>query len=122
MRIVVDMNLTPQWVAIFAQHGWDAIHWSQIGAPNAPDHLIMQWARDNGHLVFTHDLDFGTMLAATQASGPSVIQVRTQDVTPQHLEPIIVAALRQYEETLAAGALIVVDEAKLRVRILPLRR
>lgn len=122
MRIVIDMNLTPQWVAVLARHGWTAIHWSQVGAPNAPDHEIMEWALNNDHIVFTHDLDFGMILAATQAKGPSVIQVRTQDVTPGHLEPIIVAALRQYEDRLNAGALIVVDEAKLRVRLLPLRK
>ena len=26
----------------------------------------MAWARDNGHVVFTHDLDFGTLLALTR--------------------------------------------------------
>ena len=122
MRIVIDMNLTPLWVEVFAQHGFEAVHWQQVGNPRAPDHEIMQWARDNGYSVFTHDLDFGAILAATGADAPSVIQVRTQDVTPNHLETIIVAALQQYEEPLNAGALIVVDEAKLRVRVLPIRR
>jgi predicted nuclease of predicted toxin-antitoxin system len=45
----------------------------------------MQWARNNDYLVFTHDLDFGILLAHSRDSGPSVIQVRTQDVTPDHL-------------------------------------
>ncbi len=56
------------------------------------------------------------------ARGPSVIQVRTQDVTPEHLDSLVVSLLRDFESLLAAGALIVVDEAKLRVRILPLLR
>jgi predicted nuclease of predicted toxin-antitoxin system len=46
----------------------------------------MAWARENGHVVLTHDLDFGTLLALTRANGPSVVQVRAQDVLPQHLE------------------------------------
>jgi len=82
----------------------------------------MEWARKNGHVVFTHDLDFGTLLAFTEAAAPSVVQVRTQDVMPASLEAMIARLLRVYEQALAAGALIVVDEARSRVRILPLAR
>jgi len=82
----------------------------------------MEWARRNGHVVFTHDLDFGTLLALTKATAPSVIQVRTQDVMPAALEAMIASLLRTYEGVLAAGALIVVDEARSRVRVLPLSR
>jgi predicted nuclease of predicted toxin-antitoxin system len=28
----------------------------------------MNWALTNGYIVFTHDLDFGAILAATQAN------------------------------------------------------
>ncbi len=56
--------------------------------------------------VFTHDLDFGALLVATSADGPSAIQVRTQDVTPQHLEGIITGALRQHA-TLREGAVLI---------------
>ncbi|MDT5121666.1 MAG: hypothetical protein QOC96_1148 [Acidobacteriota bacterium] len=80
----------------------------------------MQWARANDYVVFTHDLDFGTALALTQAESPSVIQVRTQDVTPNHLEAMLMDALSKYESLLESGALIVLDESKSRVRILPL--
>ena len=65
----------------------------------------MDWARSNGYVVFTHDLDFGTMLALTHATGPSVIQVRGQNVLPDHMAPIVVAALNQHESELATGAL-----------------
>jgi predicted nuclease of predicted toxin-antitoxin system len=78
----------------------------------------MEWARANGYVVFTHDLDFGTALALTRAEGPSVIQVRAEDVLPDHLGDIIFKALRQYQAHLEAGALIVVDESTYRVRIL----
>ncbi len=120
IRIVIDMNLSPDWADELARHGWPAVHWSIIGDPTAPDHEIMDWARSNNHVVFTHDLDFGTMLALTHAAGPSVIQVRGQDVLPDHMAPIVVAAIRLYEPDLDAGALVVVDEAKSRVRILPI--
>ena len=72
--------------------------------------------------MFTHDLDFGTMLVLTQAEGPSVIQVRTQDVTPAAIGKLVVNALHQFESELEKGALIVLDEANVRARILPLKK
>ena len=72
------------------------------------------------HAVFTHDLDFGTALALTHAGEPSVIQVRAQRVLPEHIGPMVLASLKQYERELSAGALVVVEPAKSRVRVLPL--
>jgi len=122
MKILIDMNLSPDWVDVLIGNGFEALHWSTIGDPRAEDSVLMDWARTNGYVVFTHDLDFGTLLALTRAESPSVIQVRTQDVTPTHLAGMIIAALRNYESLLESGALIVLDEAKSRVRILPLER
>jgi predicted nuclease of predicted toxin-antitoxin system len=122
MKILVDMNLSPDWVEAFARHGLTAAHWSTIGDPRAEDPVLMQWARENDYVVFTHDLDFGTLLALTQAESPSAIQVRTQDVSPPHLEGMVINALKKYEALLEAGALIILDESKSRVRILPLSK
>lgn len=122
MKLVVDMNLSPDWVAVLQRHGWECVHWSTVGNPRATDREIMAWANASGHVVFTHDLGFAGLLAATDAGGPSVIQVRTQDVTPTHSEPVLVAALRSHQSVLEEGALVTVDEARSRVRILPIKR
>jgi predicted nuclease of predicted toxin-antitoxin system len=114
------MNLAVEWVAELTRHGWSAVHWSTIGDPRAEDSEIMKWALANGHAVFTHDLDFGTMLALTHATGPSVLQVRGQNVLPEDIGTLVVAALRQHEAALASGALVVVELKKSRVRVLPL--
>jgi len=47
MRLVIDMNLSPAWVEIFAGAGIEATHWSTIGPANAPDTEIMAWAFRN---------------------------------------------------------------------------
>jgi len=82
----------------------------------------MPWAVDNGHVVLTHDLDFGAILAATKAEGPSVVQIRTQDVLPEAMESLLVQILQRHGEELEIGALVVLEEARSRVRILPLSR
>jgi predicted nuclease of predicted toxin-antitoxin system len=80
----------------------------------------MDWARNHQYVVFTHDLDFGTMLALSHEAGPSVLQVRTEDTLPDFLEGPVIAALNQHEADLSTGALVVVDESRSRVRVLPI--
>jgi predicted nuclease of predicted toxin-antitoxin system len=120
VRIVVDMNLSVEWIPLLTQAGWHAVHWSQVGDPRAEDATIMAWALAEGCLVFTHDLDFGTALAHAHAGGPSVLQIRAQRVLPEQMGPMVLAALKRYEADLSAGALVVVEETRSRVRILPL--
>lgn len=122
MKFVIDMNLSPDWAPVLVQAGHVAAHWSSIGAPTAKDREILMWARERQYVVFTHDLDFGAILAATEANAPSVIQVRTQDPTPEHCCHIVVDTIGRHAAALAAGALVSVDENRSRVHILPLKR
>lgn len=39
--IVIDMNLSVEWVSELTEHGWTAIHWSTIGDQRAEDSEIM---------------------------------------------------------------------------------
>ena len=121
LQILVDMNLSPQWVPVLQKHGWPAVHWSTVGDPGAIDKDIMDWARDHQYVVFTHDLDFGTMLALSHEAGPSVLQVRAEDTLPDFLEQTVVSALNQHQIDLSSGALVVVDESRSRVRVLPIK-
>ena len=120
MKILIDMNLSPLWVRALENHGFTAIHWSSVGEGSASDAELISWALENDHIVFTNDLDFGAILAVTRAKSPSVIQVRARDVSPEHLTDILVRGLEQHRGMLEKGALISIDEARLRSRILPL--
>lgn len=122
MKILIDMNLSPDWVVRFAASDIESIHWSAVGAPNAKDSEIMEFARANRFIVFTHDLDFSAMLAATQAESPSVIQMRTQDVLSDVMTAKLIGVVKEHEADLNTGALITIDEARSRLRILPLRK
>lgn len=111
-------SLSVEWSGELASHGWSAVHWSIVGDPGAEDTEIMGWALANGYVIFSHNLDFGTMLALTGASGPSVLQVRGQAVLPEDIGPVVASALRQYEAALETGTLFVVELRKSRVRVL----
>jgi predicted nuclease of predicted toxin-antitoxin system len=120
MKLLFDMNLSPLLVVLMRIDGWESIHWSTVGDPRASDRTILNWARKNEYWVITNDLDFGAILAATKAESPSVVQFRTQDVSPAHIKPILLNVLEQYKNYLESGAIISVNERNSRIRILPL--
>lgn len=116
------MNLSPQWVGFLTSHGVEAIHWSAVGSAKAPDTTLVDWARENAHLVLTHDLDFSALIALAGLNGPSVVHVRSQGILPTQIGATVVKVLRAHHESLASGAIITIDDAAARVRILPVRR
>ena len=122
MKFVVDMNLSPSWVARLTRLGFEAVHWSTIGAATAPDQEILAWAGEHGYVVITNDLDFSAILAATSGHAPSVLQVRTQDLLSDAVVGFVAAAIQAFPEEIEAGALLSIDEGGTRVRMLPLRR
>lgn len=122
MKILVDMNLSPRWIGFLTDAGIHAEHWSSLGAINAPDAQIMGFAQTNDYVVLTHDLDFSAILAASQGEKPSVVQIRSDDVSPDSIGQTIVSTLRQMQSELQEGVLITVDPNRVRLRLLPLRR
>ena len=120
LKLLVGMNLSPRWIELFRARGFQAEHWINIGDPRAKDREIIAWAKEWGYTILTHDLDFGTILAVTKASGPSVILIRAQDVVPEFLGDTVISTIQDHINTLEAGALIVLDDRTSRVRILPI--
>jgi len=120
LRLVIDVNLSPDWVPVLKEAGFDAVHWTQVGDPSAPDREIMDWAIANGFIVFSHDLDFSSMLALTHAGGPSLVQLRGPKVLPEQIAEPLIHSLRRFHLELEAGALLLIEPGRSRVRILPL--
>lgn len=120
MRILVDMNLSPAWVHTLRTAGWETVHWSTTENPSAPDTVIFAFAREHHWTVFTNDLDFGTLLAHTRSGAPSVFQIRAQNLSPDHLAPLVIKTLLRFTPELESGSLVTVDEQRQRVRLLPL--
>ena len=88
MKILIDMNLPPRWANFLADHGTSATHWSFEGDMKAPDSEILRRARE-------WNCVFGVLMSMTQKTGPSVIQVRTQDVTPEAIGSLVLTANRE---------------------------
>jgi predicted nuclease of predicted toxin-antitoxin system len=122
VKLLVDMNLSPSWVDRLARYGFEAVHWSTIGAATAPDVELLAWANEHDFVLITNDLDSSAILAAGAVSGPSVIQLRTQDLLSDAAVSIVANAVEAHREDIERGALLSIDEGGTRVRMLPLRQ
>jgi predicted nuclease of predicted toxin-antitoxin system len=120
VKILIDMNLSPEWADLFREHGHESRHWSEVGVASAPDTDLLQWAARESHIILTHDLDFGDILAASRAQLPSVIILRAADVQIETLGLRVVDQLRDFEQELNRGAILVIDTINARLRVLPI--
>jgi len=58
MKLLLDMNLSPLWVATIADAGFEVVHWLSVGAADPSGPKIMQYAERLGYTVCTQDFDF----------------------------------------------------------------
>ena len=114
------MNLSPAFIELFDEKGIDAHHWLEFGDPRTSDADILDFAKKNNFIILTHDLDFGSILAAGKSNAPSVLQLRTQNILPAKVIQLLLKALEDFASELNRGALITIDKNNARARILPI--
>ena len=120
MKILVDMNLSPERVGILAQPGWTVCRWNEVGKPDAEDPDIAAWAAHHGFTVLTQDLDFSDILFMTQAVAPGVILLRSNDELSPRFRAHVLRCIREAEKRLHAPSLLVIDRYHARWRSLPI--
>lgn len=87
----------------------------------APDVEILERARNEGRVVVSADTDFGTLLAHNAQSAPSAILIRRiADRHPSKQAELLLANLAAFADDLETGAVVVMDERRIRVRRLPI--
>jgi predicted nuclease of predicted toxin-antitoxin system len=71
-------------------------------------------------VLVSADTDFGTLLARSGDTAPSVVLLRrTQGRRAAQIADLLTANLPQLETDLAAGAVVVIRDDNLRIRLLP---
>lgn len=120
MKLLVDMNLSADWLPLLAARCWEARHWSTVGAGNAPDTELLCWAREHAHVVLTQDLDFSQILFVASAVGPSVVLLRMENEFDPAAREFVCAAIAAAEPALRDGALLTISGTRARLRRLPI--
>ena len=121
MRFLVDNAMSPVVAEILAAAGHDAVHLRSLGKQDASDDVVFELAERENRILLSADTDFGTLLAMRAQSKPSVILFRHCDERdPRKQADLLLRHLDQLGDDLDAGALVVVEPLRIRVRVLPL--
>ena len=120
MKFLVDVNFSPRWVALLTPAGYMTVRWTDVGKNTASDEEIMRYAAAQGYTVLTHDQDFSTLLALSQAGKPSVVLLRLSSLRVEKVGARVLKAVKAVEQDINAGAIVVIEDNRVRVRSLPM--
>lgn len=120
MRFLADVGVSVSTTEMLRVHGHEALHLSEESLHRLPDDEILALARRDGRVILTFDLDFGDLLAAGSHPLPSVILFRLRDQTPPSVNPRLLTVIAERAEELQAGALVIVEDNRYRLRRLPI--
>ena len=122
MRFLLDQNQSPHLVAALTAAGHDALHVRDLAMSQATDRAILEYALHDQRIVLSSDTDFGELLAMSNAALPSVVLLRRQgERRAAQIAALVLANLDAVSDDLAAGAIVVLETDRVRVRRLPLR-
>jgi predicted nuclease of predicted toxin-antitoxin system len=106
-----------QWLS---SQGHDAVHASDVGLSSAPDTQIIEFARAEGRIVVTADLDYPRLLALSTADRPAVILFRGGDWSGSAAIERLKDAFVAVPVSEVASSLVVIEKTRIRRRALPL--
>jgi predicted nuclease of predicted toxin-antitoxin system len=119
MRFLIDMNLPPGLAAWLRAEGHDATHVVDAGYAASPDRDIMMRAAAERRIVVSFDLDFGDIAGAAQQSGTGVVLLRLRLPGHAHVRRRLQVAIAQAGGAMEEGAIVLVEDSRLRIRRMP---
>ena len=122
MKFLFDENMPPSFCGILQSLGYDAIHVYDVQLNQTPDSEIVIYAEINKYTIITNDLDFSRIIAVGNLSMPSVITFRMPQLNKVIFNQIMSLNLVDLSGPISDGSLITIDDKKIRIQALPIRK
>ena len=122
MRFLADAGVSPKTVDFLKGQGYEAVHVRTLGLGRAADSALILRARSDSSIILTFGLDFGDILALGVLDRPSVILFRLADERAESVNRCLEKVLDERRDELESGALVLIEDARYRIRKLPIGR
>ncbi len=121
MRLMLDENLSPAMSGYLTEAGHDVLHVRDRGLTSANDETVLAAAAGEDRILISADTDFGTLLARSGATEPSVVLIRrTAGRRAAQQARLLIDNLPAVRDDLEARAVVVLGETTMRIRRLPI--
>ena len=120
MKFLLNMNVPPTLGRMLAEKGHECRHVRDIGMARTEDIQIVEEAKLSHETILTHDLDYGTLLAFSGETKPSVVIFRLRYVQPHSIFARMMHVWSKIELPLIEGTIVVLEDGTLRLRKLPI--
>lgn len=67
MKLLADIHISPDTVRFLRDAGHDAVRVNEVLPPTSSDRGIVAYARAEGRIVLTQDLDFSAIVALSSS-------------------------------------------------------
>jgi predicted nuclease of predicted toxin-antitoxin system len=121
MRLLADMHIAPRTVSFLRSLGHDVVRVDELLLPSAADDAIVAAATHDGRHILTQDLDFSASVALSGRTGPSVISLRLSSSRVERVNTVLQEVLPGLEKVLVEGAIVTVQDGRVRFRRLPVQ-
>ena len=101
--------------------GHESCHLGDEGLARLPNGEIFTKAVAENRVIVTFDLDFGEIAALASGRVASVIVFRLQNTRADHVIKRLSVFLPKALDALTKGAIVTVEETRIRIRELPIR-
>lgn len=121
LRFVADVHISPLTVTALKLQGYDIVRSTDLLPATAADAEILEFARVDGRIVVTQDLDFSMLVALSKQSQPSLITLRLSFAKPDVVTQKLLEVLPTLESELTEGIAVTINDDTVRIRKLPMR-
>lgn len=113
-----DENLGRTFIRGLTDQGLEATAWRDVGEAGAPDDEVFEYARSNGHVLLTRDLDFSNIHRFPVGTHEGIVICRyPMKMTPDELARHVGEFLLSCEDEVLKGNLVVLSPGGARFRV-----
>lgn len=120
LTILLDQNVPREvgpWLGTL-RPAWTVRHVTEVGLEGRSDHEVFEWAQSSRAIIVTFDEDFADQRSFPVGGHHGIVRLRVWPTTVEEIRSALERLLREIPDADLRGALVIIDQVRIRVRSL----